>query len=387
MKRLIQTTLLIGILSFGLAPVTFAQDIDANRMNRDIRIMENILGELFKMQTNTTQTSGAYTITAYGRGTSGARGTYLPGFGVIFSVNNNSVMFPGRVTVADDGPGFVFYYGDEDGETEELKVDEESVKERITEFLQNYASTIGQLNDDDRVMIIFGSSKQITLRVFRAREERVASTSNADALPVISGSVKVGDIKAYRARRIDEGEFVSRIDFATSQNETYTDLEILSDIFETALSDNAERSFRVIGGVDYLMLDNFGALYSFDVRFSGRSVLSNGWTTRVLRGNVVAATSSEQRNSDEAIQEYQQAISSAFDALKTNIAEYMVDYGRTLTTIGADQYLSLSVSIHGRHEGIPERMDFQIKQSVLEQYDRGRTSREEALRQVVITEY
>ena len=63
MKQL-KMTLLIGLLSLILAPSIVAQNIDAHRMKRDIRIMENILSELFRTQTEIA-TADSYTCLLY----------------------------------------------------------------------------------------------------------------------------------------------------------------------------------------------------------------------------------------------------------------------------------------------------------------------------------
>jgi hypothetical protein len=390
MKRLLQTTFLIGLLTLGFSPVTFSQNIDANRMNRDIRIMENILGELFKMQATSSQ-SGTATFTAFGRSAAGVRGTYLPGFGVIFSVSNNSVIFNGRVVVGNGDSGFSFYYGDEEDEEEEaLTIDEESVRERITEFLQNYASTIGQLEGDDRVMVIFGSSDRTAYRVYNMVGARLNADDSGNGLPVISGSAKATDLRDYRSGKINENNFAGKISFASSENKEYRDLKILADIFENALKEQDKDSFRALGKVDYLLLDNFGALYSFDVRYSDFRFPGGTYAlnlSRSSRSGRVSVGEVSKADLEEKEEEYQKNLSEAYTDLVQNVKEYMVDYGRTLNTLNSDQFLLLSISVHGRHDDIPERLDIQLKKSVLEQFDRGRLTREQALDQVVVTEY
>ena len=78
----------------------------------------------------------------------------------------------------------------------------------------------------------------------------------------------------------------------------------------------------------------------------------------------------------------------AFDKLKKDIAQYMVDYGRTITSVDSDQYVltSINLSSNGMDE-IPNRIDFQIKKSVLEDYDQGKITREQAIDSVSVTYY
>lgn len=90
---------------------------------------------------------------------------------------------------------------------------------------------------------------------------------------------------------------------------------------------------------------------------------------------------------EERQEEYKENVLSSFDELKTSVAEYLVDYGRTLSSVSSDQFILTSVNVSTGIDEIPDRVDFQIKKSVLEEYDRGRISREEAINSVSITEY
>tara|TARA_R110000868_G_scaffold408293_7_gene691058 strand:+ start:6435 stop:7637 length:1203 start_codon:yes stop_codon:yes gene_type:complete len=400
MKKLYKY-LLIGLLSIPLTPInSFSQSIDTNRMNRDINIMENILGELFKAQISS---SSEGTIIINGRGFGGGnstRGTYLPGFGVIFMVSKPTQnLFPARSGSGSNSSNYVFYYNTNSDEN--LEIDQESVTTRIKEFLRDYASTIGQLKKDDKVMVIYGSKSNLSEALYyrmSASSGRV-STDKKEALPVISVSAEVSDLLDYRSGKLNSNNFDSRLAVATSENKEYLDLKVMGNIFETALNEQDKEAFRISGSVDYLMLDNFGALYSIDVRYDefGRSA-SVIWE---IEGRLRSRLSSEREVLEQAKnneledaaehekrkQELEKKISTAYTNLVSNIKEYIVDYGRTLNSLSSDQFLLLSININGRYENIPGRLDIQIKKSVLEQLDKGSISREQALERVVVTEY
>ena len=55
--------------------------------------------------------------------------------------------------------------------------------------------------------------------------------------------------------------------------------------------------------------------------------------------------------------------------------------------IQSDQLIITSVHIHSRENSIPNRVDFQIKKSVLEDYDQGKITREQAIDSVSVTYY
>lgn len=401
MKSL-KTYLLIGLLTIIIAPATaFSQTLDANRMNRDIRIMENILGELFKTQiTPSTHTLPNQTFVVTGSGVLHAdnvRGTYLPGFGVIFNVSNSGTWGSSYRVLSGGGEnGYTFYY-DTDSNDKKAPVDQESITSRIQSFLKDYASTIGQLRDDERVMVIFGNqgnNSRLYARLLTTSSSGQKTTEEKEEIPVISVSTKVSDLKEYRTGKINASKFEDRLAIATSKDKEYLDLTVMGNIFKTALDGQEGEAFRLSGGVNHLMLDNFGALFSLDVRYSTGSRGRGVWDfNTVLRGRVETAVSvnSQAQYTDAKIaeekEELNKRVNQAYSSLLTNLKEYIVDYGRTLSSLNNDQYLLLSITINGRFEDIPERIDLQVKKSVLQQLDRGSISRGKAIAEVFVNEY
>ena len=393
MKTLV-TSVLIGLLSTFMTPINvFSQDIDANRMNRDIRIMENILGELFRTQISPSGTGSNSTFVVSGFGSlspRNIRGTYLTGYGVIFMVSNTNFFTYRAASQSGDGAVSFYYDGENTGESREVSV--ESVTERITEFLKDYGSTIGQLKNDENVMVIYGSKSNLDVQFVRLA--RAGQTTDDDEktepLPVISVSAKAGDLKGYRTGSINESTFENRVAVATSEDKEYLDLKVMSNIFQTALREQDEDSFRLSGSVNYLMLDNFGALFSLDVRFSNRSSFgATVWQVESARrvARDAGIVSSDLDEAEEKIEEQKVKAQEAYKELIKNVKEYIVDYGRTLSSLSNEQYLLLSVNVNGRFEEIPERFDVQVKKSVLSNLDRGSITRENALNQVMVTEY
>lgn len=400
MKKLYKY-LLIGLLSISFTPIsTFAQTIDANRMNRDINIMENILSELFRAQVSSSNNE---TVIINGQGFfrgNSTRGTYMPGFGVIFMVSN-----PTRgvynVSSGSSNSNYSFYYNS-DGNEEDLEIDQESITKRIQEFLRDYGSTIGQLKNDEKVMVIYGSKSNSNTLYYRLSTVpgRVASDKK-EALPVISVSSKVSDLNDYRSGKLNAENFNKRLAVATSEDKEYLDLKVMGNIFETALKDQEKESFRLSGTVDYMLLDNFGALFSLDVRYNefpgAASVLwdvEGRLRSRIDAERVVVGQARNNQAPDDDTKAFEQrkkemeeSIATAYSNLVSNIKEYIVDYGRTLNSLSSDQFLLLSINVNGRYENIPGRLDIQVKKSVLEQLDKGSISREQALQRVVVTEY
>lgn len=398
MNYLKKTIPLIAVLLLCTFAAT-AQDIDANRMNRDINIMENILQEIFKTQFSKRgdnvriHSDRAF---AFGHGQD-IKGTYLPGYGVIFNVPANKSSF----FVFQQQEANRFSYNFEYGEEEDKKVTEESITNRIVEFLQDYGSTLGQLSDDDRVMVIYNSE---------APDHRVAFFSSSDedsverkTIPTISVVATKATLQAYRSGDINAEEFRNRLDISTSEDGSkQMDLKVMARVLETAFEDTDQKSFRVVGSVDYLKLDNFGALFSFDARYA-----EHGWgdfhrSIEIIQGKLAETRielrekleaeeekefSEKHKKMEQRQQEQKENALNAYKKFTNDLKEYIADYGRTLNSLDSDQRILVSVTLNNRYDEVPERIELQIPMSVLESVDRGRTSREEAINQISIREY
>src|SRR5690625_2113158 len=243
-------------------------DFDENRMNRDINIMENILQEMFKTRWETRggndydYTGGIF---SFG-GSYNPHGTYLPGYGVIFTISGSRPGFALLTGTDGDGASLSFEYGnDENGEN----VTEESITNKIIEFLQNYGSTIGQLSEDDNVMVIYNVSES---RHFDFAARWISGKDGEEKqhkIPTISVVSSKKDLQDYRSGDINSDELRSRLEISTSgmNDHNQMDLKVMANILETTLKEPEEGSFRITGSVDYLMLDNFGALFFCEASF------------------------------------------------------------------------------------------------------------------------
>lgn len=385
-QRIIPALLLILLTS----PIVWAQTFDANRMNRDIKIMENILGEMFKTYSGNSSAERVIYSEFSGNSRS-VRGTYLPGYGIIFNVQTGSNFIYINSSQGDNNSSNSFYYSSDNSSDENKEVSESSVKDRITEFLKDYASTIGQLKPNEHVMVIYGSKSNSSFPalVVRSSKGKVESKKQ-ESLPVISGSISKKDLDDYRSGKITTSAFDKKVKTASTKDKEYLDLKVMSNIFETALREQDEESFRLSGNVNYLMLDNFGAIFNLDASYRTNNHLFGNLNSITVTGAYIRTNSKSAPDTKEAEKEqteYLAKVKDAYYSLKTNLKEYLVDYGRTISSVKSDQYILTTVNIRGRYDDIPERIDVQLKKSVLDQLDKGSISREKALEQVVITEY
>lgn len=440
MKTIITLCLIIT------APVLLtAQDIDNTRMDRDLRIMENILVELFVPK-------AAPSIAPIDR----VDGQYLPGYGVYFTI-------PARVNIRAMNVRRLGNDGDEvriqvDPDRATDLIPEAEVRALATEFLKNYAPTISQLQPDDKITVIYGvkanryapgstivrglqGSIQNTDTRFTWDRERQSEQPDQKIVTVTATKKNLDD---FRTGRMNDSRFESALAVSVSDiNDRKQDLDLFKTILVSAHRQQEEAEFRM-SGPEYIYFDHLGVIFqstlsitpnlmfasvtgmSAEERFfrggSNRSELEasfydGGMLMRSLAGTAnlpdsVVATlvrptlrahrdstlnsqqvaEMVQRFRSEAAQrenERREAIE-ALDlpkALNTSIStlkEVLIDYGRTLSSVNSDQHILISLNVVARNvDGIPSRVDLQIKKSDLEEMERGRITRDQALSRII----
>ena len=392
MKSLSKILIALLVLIFmGTGNYSFAQNIDNNRMNRDIKIMENVLGEMFETSLKTPDNKSVSYFSIGGSGD--IRGTYLPGYGIIFSVpgTKNRVL----QTKKDDEDGsysYIFEYSDESGSDNE--VNKESITLRIKEFLREYGSTIGQLQDNEKIMVIYNQTSRSSGITF-LRSSSVRMETNK--LPTISVVVTKKDLQAYRSGSISKSELDERFSVSTveTKNNNQLDLKVMANIFETAFKNSDENSFRITGSVNYLSLDNFGSIFSLEIVqgnnlrkiLSGFKAVAENLKVAFDADSASVKSISWDKEKDKERNELEKEAAKNFDLFVNDLKTYIVDYGRTLRSVDSDQYILVSANINHTYGTLPDRVDLQLKKSVLEAMDKGSMSREQAINQISVREY
>ncbi len=404
--KTLKHTLLIGLMALLLSPLSLAQDFDANRMNRDVRIMESILNELFKIEAKTTNTasgsnsglevrriSGNVAFSPFSSNSNQVSGNYIPGYGVIFKVpylisdNISSI----SVVKNEEEPGIIFYY-DSDKNEGDTQVSEESVINRITDFLRDYAPTIGQLKEEEQVAIVYGKRNESAprLRVFNLSGESKAK-EEFNQIPVITVSAKAKDLMALKNGSLSSDNFAGRLSISKQGKEEKQrlDLEVMGNILKTAFEEGDGDSFHLINtnSLSYISIDGFGVHYTLDMhRGHGLHSFTFGAIASFGEANSDEAEESA-RKVQEAREKRESTLKTEYQNLIDQMKQYLVDYGRTLNSLTSDQFLIVTTNISDHSNTVPAQVNFQLKKSTLEQLDRGQISREEAINAVTITEY
>lgn len=372
-------------------PGLHAQDINTERMNRDINITKNILQEMFKMDNGVRALQGSGGAFSFGSHMD-ISGTYLHDYGVVFSIPGRRSVFVFSSEDEDEATTLSFSYGDE-GDRE---VSNEGIINRMKEFLRDYGSTIGQLDDGDHITLIYGNSNASRApMVWAFSGDRKDVKKSPDESPsIIKVTARKADIEAYKRGAISAGEFDSRLNIAENdEQDTRQDLKIMANILKTSFEDAGRDTYRVRGSVNSSYIDDLGALFYLDAGYGSVFFELNAAVVKIreelkrIENDSVHVWKSQAPDHGRRSVISAEERAAAYRTFLQQLKETLVDYGRTLKSVQSDEQVIVSVSLSGGGDEVPERVDLQIKQSVLEQLDRGQTSRAQAISQISVREY
>jgi len=404
--------LLIGLSGiFGGAVYGQNAQLDKDRMERDIDIMEKVLNELFKTSISGNRLRGVH-LSSDRR----AQGSYVPGYGVLFIAPAYSNLLSGKssyvysyskgsgataVVAGSRGANTVYVRSDEEEKTkgEKDKADKgetasagrsrnarstgdsllqahaELVTNNLRDFLANYADAIGQLSPGDRVMIIYNENAR--------NSNHYVTISGCDdcltrTMPRISAEVKREDLTAFRSGKMNRRELDSRIRVNQENpgKESYAEYKVFAGILESLYPVSQDVPYRV-QNIGYHFLPSFGVIYLMDMSLRSRSEMHGYVSGRGGEGvSKAQADSAQVRLRNEAYEQF-----------KKDIRETVLDYGRTLRNLSADQVILLSVALPTCGScRVPARADVSVKKSVLEAYETSKMNRQQALEAISITE-
>jgi hypothetical protein len=394
-----------------LWPAAYGQNaqVDKDRMERDIDIMEKVLNELFKNATG-NRSRGFYLSSSRT-----AQGSYVPGYGVLFispvyggsfggkgaynyvysSGGTNHTVGDRKGTTNYTGPGDE---GKDKGDKQKEKTGKNApqapdrarrlsnvqdsilqahtnlVTTNMREFLANYADAIGQLAPNDRVMIIYNENAR--------NSNHYVSVSGCEScetrsMPRISAEVKREDLTAFRSGKMNRKELDSRIRVNVDNpgKENYAEYKVFAGILESLYPVSREVPYQV-RNIGYHVLPSFGVIYLVDMGLRNESP-----HVVTLRDGEVKKIRTERDSAQARVR------TEAYGQFRNDIREAVLDYGRTLRNLSSDQVILLSVALP-TCEGcnVPPRANVSVKKSVLEAYEQNKMNRQQALEAITVGE-
>jgi hypothetical protein len=397
-RKIIAFVTLLLILSAG---TLFAQTSKTH--DRDIRIAEGILAEIFDAKDTAFTLRGATV--------RGVTGEYIPGYGVHFKIGAN--IHPQTLRVVIRGHAQI----ERDEEQDPPASEEENrafIEERFMEYFKNYASLLRSIPGDEVVRLTFGDNRSArTVFSYPPRANR-----QRDSIPAMTAWASVSDINAYSEGNLTDEEFENRIQVKDlSQEETQRDQEVFASILETALNQAGTENLRVRRsprseylpglGLNYQVhvslrswpfmgdLDLEGLEVQLDSLAIGLSELGETLgehllpmaakldsifnpdrrgresparvyrdTLRPQRENVQRSARMMRRNMDES-QVPEEKILEEIDKLHAELKQTVMEYGQTLRSLQDDEMLIITLHWAGRHPALPEHSELRIRKSEL----------------------
>jgi hypothetical protein len=362
MKRKLAILLLgLDLALIAEAGAQASRTLDAARMQRDVEIMEMVLDRLLNREAGRMIRLGGVS----------ARGTYIPGFGVLFQIPNASPFMEiyemrerrGRATFegkAATGRG----------------TETDLLNEELWEFFSRYADAIGQLSDEDRVAVYSEAGSEFSF-FFEITGEQARSFTSQPA--GFLAWMSKGDIAALRAGKLGENEFRERMR-TVKQTEDDADLEIMSGILDKLTANRT-------GTAHGFYLPDYGAIFFTEAGFA-HSV----WSTRA-REQETASPVETYRQIEAALraartveQEREKNWQDEYKKFRGKIAEAFADYGHTLRRLKPEDRLVVTTDFRFSPQGRPRGLVCQIKKQQLDSYNAGKISREQLLRSVAYFE-
>lgn len=366
-----------GIILIGLSFTTAFTQIDEERMARDLKIAQDILSTL---------SNGDNKRLFYDN----VESNYIPDYGVVFSIPRTTFTYStsgsGSTVVVSGGSGSTYVVApDPVDEVDAVDEDErkvrvarkvieskekwaenanEEVKEQMTLFLVDYADLIGQLKPSDRIVV---QSRGRNDRIFYNGRQSVKNQNG------LSAQILKSDIIDYKQGKLNREQVIDKITFTSDENgEIAKDLELFATIFsrlyEPDLSSTYYLASRSIG---YTKLDGFGVTFNMKM-YSSTS--DNGLHT--IRTTGEGGLTQDQRD---------EKVDAMYPEFEKSFKENLMDYGRTVKSLKPDESLNFKVRLtECRGCEMPSEIEVTVKGKTLQDYDKGKISRDEGVKLVTV---
>ena len=244
---------MVSILGLILLFSTGTAMAQTDQLERDIRIAERIIDEIFSSNTNEGQMIRLRT--------GSVNGEYLSGIGVHFTVNRGTL----RLTAGDQR-------SDRSGQQQFTL---EDFEERVMEYLTGYASQLRGLNENEQIQFTFGRNTGNTGFIVMPGTEQIMRRTQG----IYMAYVRVGDLKRFEDGSLNESDFREQVTVMDlTEAEPKRDLDIFASVIETALNLETDSKLRIVRKPDFAYMPGFGAVFEVNVRsetgFSLNSVIA-----------------------------------------------------------------------------------------------------------------
>lgn len=391
MKRAVRF-LIMSVLIGGVITVFAQGKIDEERMSRDIEIAENVLQTLLR------QEFGKRNFFPYE-----VNGTYLPGYGVTFRLPNDFnvpmgyMMDSEPLTINYSPSGTTSVYSVNGTGTMTVTSDEEQAPARDVAKLRSTKSKQKTSANTDSVRTAYNTKIIEAAKTFLAdygdlisqlsADERIVITNRGDGgqrlwygmdnnakRSLLSVDAAKGDVTQYKQGKLTRDQLLGKIKVVNTESvdELNPDLELLSSIFNRLYRPDLSKTYYSEGNIYYERLKDFGVIYYMNVVSSSRDGYGR-FTIPTLKLDDI-----DQATRDKKVKEL-------YPAFEKEVKENVLEYGRTLRSLNAEENLIFNVRVTQCAKcGIPSSLEYSVKNTVLNDYNTGKLTKEAALEKIAV---
>lgn len=360
---------------------SYAQNIDEDRMLRDLKVSENVLVTLIKQKFEDRRMFFPLAVSS----------SYQDGYGVTFTLPADyttpivfSIQSDDQVTWGADWNNSGEYRPR--GQTQEVRVAKgswalkdnqqrnlDSIRdasndrliEAAKEFLADYGDILSQVRNNERIVITNQGDQP---RMW------VGSLVNAPSRSHLSIEMAKADHNQFKQNKITRDQLMDKIKVmnAESIDAVEPDLELLSTIFNRLYRPDLSKTFFTEGNIYYERLKDYGAVFYMQV-FSSNRTFGELYDMPTVGMHEVG-----QEERDKKVKEL-------YPQFEKELKENIIEYGRTLKSLKDDESLIFNVRVTQCIKcKIPSTLEMTVKGSMLKDYNAGKINRESALGKVVV---
>ena len=367
MKRLIFLAVLGSVL---LGFEARSQSVDEDRMNRDIKVAENILSTLINEQRRENTF-----VFGWDRD---VQGTYIPEYGVIFNIKGGGFVIGSPEVLVDAAIAARDDKEDKDDDeqviVEELELGNSAkLKEAMTTFLADYGDLIGQLQPDHKIMVSWSRENN----AWTVSGDNMSFGLRPGVKRSVTAEVKKTDLNSFRSGKINRKVLVDKIVITENDKDAPVDrdLELFASIFERLLKQDLSDTYYISGsGLIIDRIKEFGVIYNMKVYSS------------YLDGKRYYMPTIDDDNLTK--DERNKRVEEMYPDFERMIIENLADYSRTLKSLDEDEIVMLKIKLT-ECEGckIPEAIDVSLKVKDIIDYNDQKINRDQLISRITLKKY
>lgn len=356
----------------AFATTSFGQSIDDERMYRDLQVAENALGTII------SPNDGDFPRWNFDE--KNIEAGYVKDYGVVFMVDGRG-FGSNRYVTKLTGKNIATIMEEDDDAKEEVNEKEEFI-ENSKIFLADYAGIIGQLQENQKISIRRGGGNShghnLSLEKIYYTEGKsndhanIVWTDNKQEESELIIETTVADINALRKGSMNRDKFFESVNVIENvmSYEKDADLETLTAMFHRLYEKDLSKTYYSDRKPKYSKLSNFGIIVKMKVYSS-------------YEDNHVYSMPTISRK-DLTLSERNNLVMELLPQFESDFKENIVNYARTLKNLDSDEIILFEVNMTTCNDckDFPKTMKFSIKKSVLNNYNRGSVTMDQAVNSV-----